>query len=255
MALVVELNGQSRSFSGLEDSAFLGTILADLGLHADRVAVEHNGQIVTRSRWPDQLVHSGDKLEVVHFVGGGNIDAARTDAVAGETLKLEPIVEADYPAVVELANVAYRGHDGWATEADVMSGTRLSLASLVADLHAKPQAHLLLVRGESEAEVRGTVWLEPQESGTWYLGLLTVRPALQNRQLGRAVLTAAEDFARNRGALTIRMTVLSARQTLIEWYERRGYHRTGATVPCACQGSAGTPLRDGLFFLILEKVL
>jgi sulfur carrier protein len=71
MDLTVILNGQERTFAGLEDGADLGRVVAELGLKADRVAVEHNGEIARRGAWSSILVGSGDKLEVVHFVGGG----------------------------------------------------------------------------------------------------------------------------------------------------------------------------------------
>jgi thiamine biosynthesis protein ThiS len=35
------------------------------------VAVEHNGEIVPRASWPETVLEAGDRLEVVHFVGGG----------------------------------------------------------------------------------------------------------------------------------------------------------------------------------------
>ena len=71
MDLTVMLNGQERTFAGLEDGAALGQVVAELGLKADRVAVEHNGEIARRGLWDETRVQSGDKLEVVHFVGGG----------------------------------------------------------------------------------------------------------------------------------------------------------------------------------------
>jgi thiamine biosynthesis protein ThiS len=40
-------------------------------MKSDRVAVELNRDIVTRDRWPDTLLKDGDRLEIVHFVGGG----------------------------------------------------------------------------------------------------------------------------------------------------------------------------------------
>ena len=40
-------------------------------LPGDRVAVEHNGEIVPRSNWTETALNNGDRLEVVHFVGGG----------------------------------------------------------------------------------------------------------------------------------------------------------------------------------------
>jgi sulfur carrier protein len=42
-----------------------------LALKGDRVAVERNGEIAARTSWPAVMVADGDRIEVVHFVGGG----------------------------------------------------------------------------------------------------------------------------------------------------------------------------------------
>jgi thiamine biosynthesis protein ThiS len=67
------LNGQSREFSQLAPGASLQDLIADLGLKGDRVAIEHNGNIVPRTEWAKAGLAEGDRLEVVHFVGGGRI--------------------------------------------------------------------------------------------------------------------------------------------------------------------------------------
>jgi sulfur carrier protein len=72
MPLTLVLNGQSRSFPELSPSATLDLLIAELGLQGDRVAIEHNGEIVSRANWQQSPLDEGDKLEVVHFVGGGN---------------------------------------------------------------------------------------------------------------------------------------------------------------------------------------
>jgi hypothetical protein len=51
------------------------------------------------------------------------------------------------------------------------------------------------------------------------------------------------------------MTVVQVRESLIEWYERRGYRRTGDIEPFPYDASVGTPLRDDLHFVVLEKDL
>ncbi|HEV8523652.1 MAG TPA: sulfur carrier protein ThiS [Terriglobales bacterium] len=66
MKLVI--NGEERQFPG---SLTLAGLLAQLGLKSDRVAVELNRDIVPRDRWVDTVLNDGDKLEIVHFVGGG----------------------------------------------------------------------------------------------------------------------------------------------------------------------------------------
>lgn len=72
MSLTIVLNGQSRMFDTLSQPASLDKVITELGLQGDRVAVEHNGAIVPRSAWPQTDVTAGDRLEVVHFVGGGS---------------------------------------------------------------------------------------------------------------------------------------------------------------------------------------
>jgi sulfur carrier protein len=71
MSLTLILNGQSRAFDMLPEPATLEQLIGELGLKGDRVAVEHNGEIVPRSGWTETTLNGGDRLEVVHFVGGG----------------------------------------------------------------------------------------------------------------------------------------------------------------------------------------
>ena len=72
MSLTLQLNGNSRSFSNLASTATLDLLVNELGLQGDRVAVELNGEIVSRARWSQVVLQEGDRLEVVHFVGGGS---------------------------------------------------------------------------------------------------------------------------------------------------------------------------------------
>ncbi|MGH9342307.1 MAG: sulfur carrier protein ThiS [Terriglobia bacterium] len=66
--ITIVLNGESREVpAGLT----LVGLLDWLKVAADRVAVEQNLEIVPRSRWESTSVEGGDRLEVVHFVGGG----------------------------------------------------------------------------------------------------------------------------------------------------------------------------------------
>jgi thiamine biosynthesis protein ThiS len=62
------INGESRVVS----AESLSALIEELGMKSDRVAVELNRQIVPRSQWPQTAIKEGDRLEVVHFVGGGS---------------------------------------------------------------------------------------------------------------------------------------------------------------------------------------
>lgn len=71
MPLTLVLNGQTRTFDSLSQPSSLDHLIAELALKGDRVAVEHNGEIVPRAAWSQTALTEGDRLEVVHFVGGG----------------------------------------------------------------------------------------------------------------------------------------------------------------------------------------
>ena len=64
------INGESREFPEL--SMVLSALLLEkLGMKGDRVAVELNREIVRRGEWESTVLKDGDRLEIVHFVGGG----------------------------------------------------------------------------------------------------------------------------------------------------------------------------------------
>jgi len=67
--MLLHLNGEEREFP---DGLTVGALIAQLGMKSDRVAVELNLEIVPRAQWDTVQLKNSDKLEVVHFVGGGN---------------------------------------------------------------------------------------------------------------------------------------------------------------------------------------
>ena len=64
----IELNGETREIS--PGSTVTG-LLAELGLDTRKVAVERNLEIVPKSLYATTELSAGDRLEIVHFVGGG----------------------------------------------------------------------------------------------------------------------------------------------------------------------------------------
>jgi sulfur carrier protein len=69
----LQINGEPRTFPDpAPPSHFTLTgLIESLGMKPDRVAVELNRDIVPRERWSETHLKDGDRLEVVHFVGGG----------------------------------------------------------------------------------------------------------------------------------------------------------------------------------------
>lgn len=67
----LHINGEERDFHDSPSPFTLAVLVESLGMKADRVAVELNRDIVPRERWAETQLNEGDRLEVVHFVGGG----------------------------------------------------------------------------------------------------------------------------------------------------------------------------------------
>ncbi len=65
------LNGHERLFDTLGDDPTIAALVTTLGFRADRVALERNGAIVPRAEWLSTTLADGDRVELVHFVGGG----------------------------------------------------------------------------------------------------------------------------------------------------------------------------------------
>lgn len=162
----------------------------------------------------------------------------------------------DIPALVALVTSAYRGpasRAGWTTEADFLEGARIDPDLLRADL-ARARSRVLVVEHDGRLIACAHV---AEEDGAGYFGMFSVQPGLQGAGLGSRLLAEAERVVHEDWRLPrMRMTVIDIRDTLIAWYERRGYRRTGVFKPFP-YGDArfGTPLRDDLRFEVLDKAL
>lgn len=65
------INGQEKEIVGIST---LASLVDQLGIKSDRVAIELNLNIIPRNDWPSTSLNDGDRLEIVHFVGGGASD-------------------------------------------------------------------------------------------------------------------------------------------------------------------------------------
>ena len=64
----VEINGESRE---LPEGLSLNDLIRELSLAPERIAVELNHEVVRRREWPVTMIANDDRIELVHFVGGG----------------------------------------------------------------------------------------------------------------------------------------------------------------------------------------
>ena len=62
------VNGETRSFDA---GISVDGLLSVLGLPSERIAVELNRRVVQRKDWPERILQDADRVEIVHFVGGG----------------------------------------------------------------------------------------------------------------------------------------------------------------------------------------
>jgi thiamine biosynthesis protein ThiS len=67
------INGETRTLNSVET---LNSLVEHLGMKSDRVAIELNFEIVPREQWAQTPLKDGDRLEIVHFVGGGSSSSA-----------------------------------------------------------------------------------------------------------------------------------------------------------------------------------
>ncbi|MGW4733534.1 GNAT family N-acetyltransferase [Streptomyces shenzhenensis] len=171
-------------------------------------------------------------------------------------LTFRDATDADVDTLVALVESAYRGdasRAGWTSEADILDGQRTDPEGVL-EVIKSPDSRLLTVWREDamvaccQLEHRG---------GHAYFGMFAVSPTRQGAGLGKLVLAEAERQARENWAVTeMHMTVISVREDLIAWYERRGYRRTGRMTPFPYGDERfGIPRRAGLRFELLVKEL
>ena len=160
---------------------------------------------------------------------------------------------ADAPAIAALIEEGYRGDEsrrGWTTEADLIEGNRTSAAEIEA-LIAGPNARFLMAF--DGAALIGCALIK-NENGEGYFGMFAVRPALQGAGRGKQILAYAEQKIRDLwNCPRIAMTVISIREDLVAYYERRGYTRTGKK-PFPFDREPGAKRTD-FHFVVLAKPL
>lgn len=171
-------------------------------------------------------------------------------------------VQADVPPLVALIERAYRSPEtegSWVSEAHLLKGPRTSNAE-ISELIALPDSRFLIA--ERDGHILGCCLIQRLANtecasgdigkGSAYFGMFAIDPTSHATGLGKLILAEAERRVRDlwRSSSMV-MTVISLRDQLIEYYKRRGYILTGATMPFPFSETSGEVTRD--FHLVEMK--
>jgi GNAT superfamily N-acetyltransferase len=164
---------------------------------------------------------------------------------------------ADAPAIVALVESAYRGEgskQGWTTEADFLEGQRTDLNEVLEVIAAPDQA---IVLAFDQGILRATAQLDASAKPAAMFGMFAVDPTRQSGGVGKALLAECERRALADFACTeMIMWVIWLRESLIAFYQRRGYRINGKQHPFPYgDANFGLPKREDLYFIEMSKAL
>lgn len=161
----------------------------------------------------------------------------------------------DVEQVVELVESVYRGESslkGWTSEAHLLGGQRVD-AQIVRDLLDPPHSVILIYR--ENGKICGCVHLKNGAENV-HLGMLSVDAHLQGKKLGQKIISFCEKYIFSEWQQReLCIEVLQQRTELIAWYERRGFKKTGVTIPFPTDPRFGVPKVKDLRFFEMKKTV
>lgn len=167
-------------------------------------------------------------------------------------MKYRQLTSTDHlDGIVALVNAAYRGVSGarrWTTEAYLVLGDRLQMPDLVRQLAS---GEVLLYAGYLDDRPVCCIALKPDGPVTEF-GTFAVDPELHGLGYGKQLLEMAESTARPFCSV-FQVSVVSHNTDLVRFYERRGYSRTGQTLPYPVDQRVGKPVMEDISLVVLHK--
>jgi ribosomal protein S18 acetylase RimI-like enzyme len=158
-------------------------------------------------------------------------------------------------AVAALINSAYRGDVsrlGWTTEANLLEGRRIDEAGI---LHLLNKPDSLIVLAKQEHNLLGSMHLQAVGQKV-ELSMFAVNPQQQGSGIGKKLLQHAEQTALETWQIQhFTMSVISCRQELIAFYQRRGYQLTGELKDFPVNSALWMQKVEQLELAVMEKNL
>ncbi|KAL1594642.1 hypothetical protein SLS60_010403 [Paraconiothyrium brasiliense] len=160
----------------------------------------------------------------------------------------------DAAQIAQLVQAAFRHQDTRWTGPDIELNRRFTMTpEEVLSTINNPNAVFLMATANDGTLVGAMATIKKTEELA-RLAMLAVDPAVQARGLGRRVLANAEEYAiKTWGVKMLGLNALNTRGLLIEWYERRGYVKTGETSPFPVEAFKELELPKDLHFVEMEK--
>ncbi|CRG89369.1 hypothetical protein PISL3812_06405 [Talaromyces islandicus] len=174
--------------------------------------------------------------------------------MATESLQFRIATPDDAEQIQQLVQAAFRTADsrpGWTGLIELASNFRIEVQEVM-DKIVNPGNVVLICLDGSNTIVASIEVAKRGDCGR--LSMIAVDDRYQRGGVGRRVLAYAEDYCQQTwGAEKFSLNALSTRKALIEWYMRRGYHKTGETSPFPREKFSNLALPDDMCFVELEK--
>lgn len=166
---------------------------------------------------------------------------------------IRPACLADTERVTHLVNRAYRpgsGAAGWTHESRIITGDRIDIGQVSSKIQ---QAGSFVLVGMAGNELVACIHIE-MHLKTSHFGMLAVDPDYQSRGTGKQMLAFAEEYtALHISVERFTISVISSRIELVEFYQRRGYRKTGLPSLYPLTLGIGNPIQHDLTVETLEK--
>lgn len=174
------------------------------------------------------------------------------------SLEFRVATPSDAKRITKLIQSAFRAEDsrqGWTGSMELASRFQIEENDVLAKINGPDIVTLIALDSKNSALV-ATVDVQKCGAECGRLSMFAVDTQYQRGGVGGQVLVYAEDYCRRAwGARVVSLNALSTRKTLIEWYIRRGYIRTGETTPFPLEGYSNLELPEDICRVELEKPL
>ncbi|KAM0449465.1 hypothetical protein ACHAO4_007483 [Trichoderma viride] len=175
--------------------------------------------------------------------------------MASLNLQFRTATAEDANQVQELVQAAFRTEDSrpdWTGNTELASTFRIDVEEVASKI-ANPENTILMAL-DNDNNLVASIEVAKRAGNCGRLSMVAVSDSYQRSGVGRLVLAYAEAYCRRVwGAEKFSLNALSIRKTLIEWYMRQGYQKTGETSPFPRERFINVELPEDMCFIEMEK--